>query len=104
MGIDSGERIVVGLNKFQAAQEERYEPLRVDPQIEQDQRERLARLREQRDSAAVDSALDALKKAAVGTENVLLPMKEALRAMATVGEVCGALREVWGVYSPQEFF
>ena len=104
MGIDSGERIVVGLNKFQAAQEERYEPLRVDPQIEQDQRARLKELRGKRDQAAVDIALDAIKKAAVGSENVLYPMKEALKAMATVGEVCGALREVWGVYTPQEFF
>jgi methylmalonyl-CoA mutase N-terminal domain/subunit len=103
-GIDSGERIVVGLNKFQAAQEERYEPLRVDPQIEVDQRGRLKELRAQRDQVAVDTALDALKKAAVGSENVLYPMKDALRAMATVGEVCGALREVWGVYTPQEFF
>jgi methylmalonyl-CoA mutase N-terminal domain/subunit len=104
MGIDSGERIVVGLNKFQAEQEERYEPLRVDPQIEQDQRARLKDLRAQRDQAAVDLALDSVKKAAVGGENVLYPMKEALKAMATVGEVCGALREVWGVYTPQEFF
>jgi methylmalonyl-CoA mutase N-terminal domain/subunit len=108
LGIDSGERIVVGLNKFQAAQEERYEPLRVDPQIEQDQRARLAELRATRDQAAVDAALDAMKKAAVGsdphTDNVLYPMKDALRALATVGEVCGALREVWGVYTPQEFF
>ncbi|MDX6216577.1 MAG: methylmalonyl-CoA mutase, N-terminal domain, partial [Frankiales bacterium] len=108
LGIDSGERIVVGLNKFQAAQEERYEPLRVDPQIEQDQRARLTELRATRDQAAVDAALDAMKKAAVGNDphadNVLYPMKDALRALATVGEVCGALREVWGVYTPQEFF
>jgi methylmalonyl-CoA mutase, N-terminal domain len=103
-GIDSGERIVVGLNKYQAAQEEKYEPLRVDPQIEVDQRERLKDLRARRDQAAVDSALEALKKAASGTDNVLYPMKDALRALATVGEVCNALREVWGVYHPQEFF
>jgi methylmalonyl-CoA mutase N-terminal domain/subunit len=104
LGIDSGERIVVGLNKFQAATEERYEPLRVDPAIEADQRERLRDLRARRDQAAVDSALEALKKAAEGSDNVLYPMKDALRALATVGEVCHALREVWGVYSPHEFF
>jgi len=103
-GIDSGERIVVGLNKFQAAQEERYEPLRVDPQIEADQRDRLAALRAKRDQAAVDAAIEALKKAASGNDNVLYPMKDALRALATVGEVSDALREVWGVYVPQEFF
>jgi methylmalonyl-CoA mutase N-terminal domain/subunit len=60
-GIDSGERIVVGLNKYQAAQEEKYEPLRVDPQIEVDQRERLKDLRARRVPAAVASALEALK-------------------------------------------
>ncbi|MCW2543657.1 MAG: bhbA, partial [Frankiales bacterium] len=104
LGIDSGERIVVGLNKFQAASEERYEPLRVDPAIEADQRERLRDLRARRDQAAVDAALEALKKAAAGEDNVLYPMRDALRALATVGEVCHALREVWGVYSPHEFF
>jgi methylmalonyl-CoA mutase N-terminal domain/subunit len=104
-GIDSGERIVVGVNRYQSAQEDRYEPLRVNPTIEQDQRDRLAELRARRDNDAVQRALADLKKAA-GTsgENVLYPMREALRELATVGEVCGALREVWGVYSPQEFF
>ena len=48
--------------------------------------------------------LAALKEAAAGDSNVLLPLKDALRELATVGEVCGALREVWGVYKPQEFF
>jgi methylmalonyl-CoA mutase N-terminal domain/subunit len=104
MGIDSGERIVVGLNKFQAETEEKYDPLRVDPQIEVDQRARLADLRARRDQGAVDAALEALKKAAEGTDNVLYPLKDALRALATVGEVSNALREVWGIYSPQEFF
>jgi methylmalonyl-CoA mutase N-terminal domain/subunit len=103
-GIDSGERIVVGLNRFKAASEEKYDPLRVDPSIEADQRARLADLRARRDQQAVDAALEAMKKAAVGSDNVLYPMKDALKALATVGEVCNALREVWGVYSPQEFF
>ena len=53
------------------------------------------------DAAAVELAL---KAAARSGDNCLYPMKDALRAMATVGEVCGALREVWGVYRPQEFF
>ena len=104
MGIDSGERIVVGLNKFQAATEEKYDPLRVDPQIEVDQRARLKDLRARRDQGAVDAALEALKKAAEGSDNVLYPLKDALRALATVGEVSNALRDVWGIYSPQEFF
>ncbi|MEU4208569.1 methylmalonyl-CoA mutase family protein [Streptomyces sp. NPDC026206] len=102
---DSGERVVVGVNRFQLAEEEPYEPLRVDPAIETRQRERLARLRAERDGAAVTAALSALKKAAQGTsDNVLPPMKDALRARATVGEVCGALREVWGSHVPTESF
>ncbi len=103
-GIDAGERIVVGLNRFQAASEERYEPLRVDPAIEADQRERLRVLRADRAQDAVDTALTELRKAAEGDGNCLYPMKDALRALATVGEVCNVLREVWGVYTPQEFF
>jgi methylmalonyl-CoA mutase N-terminal domain/subunit len=104
LGVDSGERVVVGLNRYRSASEERYEPLRVDPAIEAEQRERLRRLREQRDGAAVERALEALREAAAGDANVLPPMREALRQLATVGEVCGALREVWGVHRPQEFF
>ena len=103
-GIDSGERVVVGLNRFRAASEERYEPLRVDPSIEADQRSKLEALRAGRDAEAVTRHLEALKAAAAGKDNCLYPMKDALRAMATVGEVCGALREVWGTYTPQEFF
>jgi methylmalonyl-CoA mutase N-terminal domain/subunit len=102
--IDSGERVVVGLNRFKVAEEEPYEPLRVDPAIEAQQVERLARLRAERDQAAVDSALEALRRAARGTDNCLYPMKEALKARATVGEVCDALREIWGVYVPADTF
>ena len=104
LGIDSGERVVVGLNRYRSESEERYDPLRVDPSIEADQRERLRLLREKRDQAAVDKALAELKEAAAGDANVLYPMRVALKELATVGEVCNALREVWGVYKPQEFF
>jgi methylmalonyl-CoA mutase N-terminal domain/subunit len=102
--IDSTERVVVGLNKFKVAEEEPYEPLRVDPAIEAQQVERLAKLRADRDQPAVDQALEALKKAALGNENCLYPMKDALKARATVGEVCNALREVWGTYIPADTF
>ena len=102
--IDSGERVVVGVNRFVSAEEERYEPLRVDPAIEAAQVARLADLRAKRDSTAVESALADLAKAAEGTENVLPLMKEALRLRATVGEVCHTLRGVWGVYHPVERF
>jgi methylmalonyl-CoA mutase N-terminal domain/subunit len=102
--IDSARRVVVGLNKYAGQEEERYEPLRVDPAIEAQQAERLAKLRAERDNDAVERHLAAMKKAAEGSENVLYPMKQALRARATVGEVCNALRDVWGVYSPPDAF
>ncbi|HVE73642.1 MAG TPA: methylmalonyl-CoA mutase family protein [Mycobacteriales bacterium] len=104
MGVERGDRIVVGLNRFQADQEERYEPLRVNPAIEAEQHERLRLLRERRDNNAVAAALADVKKAAEGTDNVLYPLRTALKELATVGEVCTALREVWGVYSPRESF
>jgi methylmalonyl-CoA mutase N-terminal domain/subunit len=102
--IDTGERVVVGLNRFALDVEEPYEPLRVDPAIERAQVDRLARLRAARDADEVAKALAAVKAAADTSDNVLYPMKEALRARATLGEVCAALREVWGVYSPTERF
>lgn len=101
---DSGERVVVGVNRFRLDEEEPYEPLRVDPAIEARQAARLAGLRAERDGAAVEAALTELKEAAAGTANVLYPMKDALRARATVGEVCDALREVWGTYVPTDAF
>ncbi|MET9157182.1 methylmalonyl-CoA mutase family protein, partial [Streptomyces parvulus] len=101
---DSGERVVVGVNRFQLDEEEPYEPLRVDPAIEAQQAERLARLRAERDQVAVDTALVALRKAAEGEDNVLYPMKDALRARATVGEVCNTLREVWGTHIPTDAY
>ncbi|GEB60510.1 methylmalonyl-CoA mutase [Streptomyces gardneri] len=101
---DSGERVVVGVNRYTIDVEEPYEHLRVDPAIEAQQAERLAALRAERDQEAVDAALAELRRAAEGTDNVLYPMKDALRARATVGEVCNALREVWGTYVPSDAF
>ncbi|MDH6124168.1 methylmalonyl-CoA mutase family protein [Kitasatospora sp. GP82] len=101
---DSGARTVVGVNRFQLDAEEPYEPLRVDPAIEARQAERLARLRAERDSSAAERSLTALRRAAGGSDNVLYPMKEALAARTTVGEVCDALREVWGTYTPVDRF
>jgi methylmalonyl-CoA mutase N-terminal domain/subunit len=102
--IDSAERVIVGLNKFRVAEEDPYEPLRVDPAIEAQQVARLATLRAERDQAAVDKALDELRNTARGSANCLFPMKDALRARATVGEVCDALRDVWGGYIPADTF
>ncbi len=102
--IDSGDRVVVGLNRYRLDTEDRYQPLRVDPMIEDSARTRLGALRSSRSSADVESALGKLRKAAAGSDNMLYPMKSALAARATVGEVCHALRDVWGTHVPRESF
>jgi methylmalonyl-CoA mutase N-terminal domain/subunit len=102
--IDSGERVVVGVNRYVLDEDEPYEPLRVDPALEAAQAERLRQLRAERDGDAVTAALADLRTAAAGTENVLIPLKRALALRATVGEVCDALRDVWGVYTPTDVF
>ncbi|MGQ0777074.1 MAG: acyl-CoA mutase large subunit family protein [Pseudonocardiales bacterium] len=102
--IDSGERVVVGLNRYRLDVEDPYQPLRVDPTIEDSARQRLAALRTSRSSSDVQRALNDLRKAAEGHDNVLYPMKTALAVQATVGEVCHALRDVWGTYVPVESF
>ncbi len=98
--IDAGERRVVGVNAYVTADEGGYEPLRVDPRIEEEQAGRLDRLRSGRDQADVTRRLDAVRAVAAGTGNLLPPLRDALAALATVGEVCDALREVWGLYQP----
>jgi methylmalonyl-CoA mutase N-terminal domain/subunit len=102
--IDSGERTFVGVNRFTVDEHEHYEPLRVNPAIEQEQAERLRVLRAGRDNAEVERLLQGIREAAAGDANLLYPMKEALRARATVGEVSDALRDVWGVYQPADRF
>ena len=76
----------------------------MDPAIEEQQAERLARLRTTRNNDDLQRHLDALRSAADGKDNVLFPMKAALAAHGTVGEVCDTLREVWGVYQPPNAF
>ncbi|MGO9191666.1 MAG: methylmalonyl-CoA mutase [Streptosporangiaceae bacterium] len=100
--IDEGERVIVGLNRFTAEGEEPYQPLRPDPALAAEQAARLARLRKERDPEPHRRAISALKSAAEGTGNVLYPLRDALRADATLGEVCDALRDVWGEYQPGE--
>jgi methylmalonyl-CoA mutase, N-terminal domain len=102
--IDSGERTVVGVNAYVTPDAEPFEPLRVDPRIEAEQAGRLAALRARRDQAAVTRELDAVRRAAAGSDNLLPPLRTALAALATVGEVCDALRDVWGLYQPPDVY
>lgn len=102
--IDAVERVVVGVNKFTIDYAEPYEPLRVNPAIESEQIARLIKLRAERDNKKVAELLETISTTAQGNGNLLYPMKEALKAKATVGEVSDALRKVWGVYIPKDFF
>jgi len=99
--VESGARVVVGVNAFTGDVAEPVELLHVDARIEQRQRERTARVRAERDADAAGSALDEVRATADSDANLLPPMREALRAGCTVGEVCGVLRELWGTYDAQ---
>jgi methylmalonyl-CoA mutase N-terminal domain/subunit len=102
--IDSGERVVVGVNKFVSDDEEPYELLPVNPALEAEQAARLADIRSRRDAAEFSRRISELKETAEGTGNLLYPLREALRAGATLGEVCDALRDVWGIYRPPDAY
>jgi methylmalonyl-CoA mutase N-terminal domain/subunit len=96
--VESGERVIVGVNRFHEGDEEQMELLRIDPEAERRQLERTARVRAERDREAAQAALAAVRVAAQGTDNLLFPIREALRAHCTVGEVCGVLRDVFGTH------
>ncbi len=99
--VESGERVVVGVNRYAIEEEDLDVELHsVDEAIRERQVERLARLRESRDPAEVERSLAALRRAAEGGDNLLYPMKEALASLATLGEVSDVLREVFGEYRP----
>ncbi len=100
-GIESGERVVVGVNRFQEAEEPSVELQQIAQEELQRQVERVRELRVDRDGAEVDRWLGAVEDAAGGTDNLLYPMKEALRARATLGEVSDALRRAFGEYHPR---
>jgi methylmalonyl-CoA mutase, N-terminal domain len=99
--VEAGERVVVGVNRYADGDEEPVELLHVDPESERRQRERMARVRAERDAAAAAAAIDEVRRVAETDENLLPAMREALRARCTVGEICGALRELWGTYDAQ---
>ncbi|MSO32456.1 MAG: methylmalonyl-CoA mutase [Ilumatobacteraceae bacterium] len=98
--IDDKERTIVGVNSFTVDVEADPTVLTVDPQLEVGQVTRLKAFKANRDQAAVQARLDDVRECAKGTANLLYPMKEALRAHATLGEVSDALREVFGTYQP----
>jgi methylmalonyl-CoA mutase N-terminal domain/subunit len=94
--VESGERVIVGVNKYGAESEAPIELQQIDPAAEQRQRDRTAQVRAGRNAEAAATALERVRDAARGDENMLLPMRDALRARCTIGEVCGVLRVEWG--------
>ena len=96
--IESGERVIVGVNAFTDADEQRVELLRIDPEGERRQLERTARVRAERNAEEAAATLDEVRRVARGTENLLPPMREALRARVTIGEISNVLREEWGTF------
>ena len=96
--VESGERVVVGVNRFRAREERRIETFRLDPEAERAQIARLREVRESRDASAVVRALGALEEAARGTDNLMPPIVDAAACYATVGEIADTLRKVFGEY------
>jgi methylmalonyl-CoA mutase N-terminal domain/subunit len=96
--VETGERVIVGVNSFEEAESEPIELYRLDPEAERRQLERTERVRAERNAEAAAAALDEVRRVAHGDANLLPPMREALRARCTVGEICGALRDEFGTY------
>jgi methylmalonyl-CoA mutase N-terminal domain/subunit len=98
--VESGERVIVGVNRFTETSQSDIEILRIGAELEAAQVNRLEQLRARRDPAAVARCLDVVRRTAAGSDNLLPVMRAALAALATVGEICNALREVFGVHRP----
>src|SRR3954453_20644843 len=93
--VEEGARVIVGVNKYVVGGEQPIELQSIDPAAEKRQLERTAKVRAERNAAAAEAALDRVRAAAGGTDNLLPPMRDALRARCTVGEICGVLRAEW---------
>ncbi|MHB8439468.1 MAG: acyl-CoA mutase large subunit family protein [Acidimicrobiales bacterium] len=98
--VDDSEAVVVGVNRFTDDEVEPADVFPIDPALQQSQVARTRRVRAERDQGDVDAALEDVRAAARGTQNLLVPMREALRRMATLGEVSDVLRSEFGVYQP----
>jgi len=96
--IETKDRIVVGVNEFKVEEKNKPELLRVDPIIGENQKAQLKKLKDSRDNKIVEKKLEAIRKAARGTENLMPLMVEAVKEYATLGEICGVLREEFGEY------
>lgn len=100
--VESGERVIVGVNRFQVEEPPPTNLLTVDPAVQEAQQRKLADVKARRDQAAVDRALAGLRAAAAGTDNLMPPILAAVKAYATLQEICDVLRDVFGEYQPTE--
>jgi methylmalonyl-CoA mutase N-terminal domain/subunit len=96
--VESGDRIIVGMNAFQVDENVKIPLLRIDPIVEQEQVERLIRLKKERHNDDVRSSLNRLRDAAQKADNLMPPILDAVKAYATLGEICNIFREVFGEY------
>ncbi|MGD0613280.1 MAG: methylmalonyl-CoA mutase family protein [Anaerolineales bacterium] len=101
--VESGEQVVVGVNKYRMEEQITLESLKVDQAVEQAQRERLVALRVRRDPVRTSEQLNRLETAARGTENLVPLLITCVENDLTLGEICGVLRQVWGEYQPPDF-
>ncbi|MFZ3109070.1 MAG: methylmalonyl-CoA mutase family protein [Rectinemataceae bacterium] len=104
MDVEKNDRVVVGLNKFQVKEDPPKGLLRVDPIVGQNQVAKIKALKARRDGAATSAALDALKKAAEGNDNLMPYILAAVKTYATLGEICDVMRGVFGEYRPSVMF
>jgi methylmalonyl-CoA mutase N-terminal domain/subunit len=103
--VEAKQRIVVGVNRYQLDDEQPLEILKIDAALEQQQIDRVQALRGRRDSAAVEQAVARLKEdASHEGRNLMEPIMDASRAYATMGEMCDAFREVWGIWRETPVF
>jgi methylmalonyl-CoA mutase N-terminal domain/subunit len=102
--IEKGDATIVSLNTYTTGDSPPIQPLIIDPQIERQQRQALKQLRKQRDAARVAHSLAAIRTAAEGDHNLMPVLIEAVEVEATLGEICGTLREIWGEYRPSAAF
>jgi len=102
--VEQKQRIIVGVNRYELEDEPEIEILKIDPGLEGKQVARVQALRAKRDSAAAESTLARLQAAAASNENLMPPLVEASRAYVTMGEMCDALREVWGTWTETPVF
>jgi methylmalonyl-CoA mutase, N-terminal domain len=93
--------VIVGVNRFVEDDKEDVELLRIDPDAERRQLERTARVRAERNAEEAEAALTEVRRVAAGPENLLPPMREALRARVTIGEISNALRDEFGTFDAQ---